>query len=154
MHLRHGRTKSPPRTTPTALQPHRLPPHHLPLSSQSMRRHHRARSRPLLGAGQAQHGSMKTKINTFLGPAVCRVQQPRPMKRWSLQHIIRAKDLGCTHLQMLLPLNPGSIRDAHSVSIHTNLKMERLQRRARALHHLWCDKVNEKIISSTVLLVS
>lgn len=50
--------------------------------------------------------------------------------------------------------SPDSTQGALCVSTHTNLKMDRRQLRAPGRHHHWCDKVNEKITSLTVLLVS
>ena len=154
MHLRHGRTKFLPKTTPIALHLHQPLLHRLPRCSPLMHLHHRARSRPYLEVGQPQGGSMRMKINTFLFHIVCKARQPYRTRRGPSQHTFSAKHLECNHLRRLLLLNVGSIREGLSVSTHVNFKMGRTQTCARRHHHLWCDKVKEKIISSTVSLVS
>ena len=154
MRLRHGRTKSPPKTTPIALHLHQPLPHRLPRCSPSMRLHHRARSHPYLEVGQAQGGSMSRKFNSFPVHIVCKARQPHRTRRWSSQNTLNANHLECSHLRRLLLLNVGSIQEELSDSTRVILKMGRSQTCARGHHHLWCDKVKEKIISSTVLLVS
>ena len=93
MHLRHGRTKSPPKITLIALHLHQPLPRRLPRCSPLMHFHHRAQSRPYLEVGQAQGGSMRMKINTFLVHMVCKARQPHRMRRWPLQHTLNANHL-------------------------------------------------------------
>ena len=152
MRLRLGRTIFPPRTTLTVLhspQLHLRPPHR---SFPWMLLRLRAPSRPQL-VGRARRGTarMNMRISTLSHDKV--PQAHRTKKRSSLhQTCLLDRDLN----YVLKPLlrSPDSTRGEHSVSTHMSVKMERVCYHALDHHHLWCDKVNEKRISSTVLLVS
>lgn len=156
MRLRLGRTTSPPRTTLTVLhspQLHLRPPHR---SSPWMLLHLRAPSRPR-SVGRARHGTARMKMRTSTFRAVTsheKVLQAHRTKKKSSLHHTRLLDHDLSYVLKPLLRSPDSTRGEHSVSTHTSLKMERFHHHALDHHHLWCDKVKEKRILSTVLLVS
>ena len=155
MHLCHGRTTPPPRTTPIALHSHQQ--HLLPLlqSFPWMRLHLRAPSRPR-PAGRARHGIARTKATINILRAVAphkKTLRAHQTKKPSLPHTCLL-DLGLGHVLKPLRQSHDSTRDERSVSTHMSLKTGRFHRHALDHRRLWCDKVNEKKILLIALLVS
>lgn len=156
MHLRHGRTVSPTKTTPIAL--HSLQRHlHPPLRSSLWTPPHlRAPSHPRLD-GRARHGIARTRMRISTSRTatshngivrICRMKRPLS------HHTCLALKVEPNYLLKPLPSSLDSTRGGHNVSTHTNLKMERAWHHALDHRHLWCDKVTAKRILSTVLSVS
>lgn len=155
MHLRSGRTKPPtmPKATPAALRLLQLPPHLLHQYSLWTLLRPKAHSRRL-PAGRAHLGPAKMKTHTSrasMDPST--VLRSQRMRGSLLLRSFLGLDFQFDQLPRLSHPSLDNIRGEHSVSAHANLRMERVDHRALGHHHLWCDKVNEKIISSTVLLV-
>jgi hypothetical protein len=75
-------------------------------------------------------------------------------KKLLLRRIIHTLHSGPSRILGSLHTNLDSTLGAPNVSAHIGPKMDRPQLHALGHHHHWCDKVNEKITSSIVLLVS
>lgn len=159
MHLCTGRT-TPFRTkiphiphlqypTRTAPRPPQSPLHPPTPHSQSMRHPLRVlkhRRTPGQVPQIARPGS-RTRTSQATSPH----SNPR---RSSSRPMIHTLQIESNRMLRLLQMELDSTLGAPSVLAPIDPKMDRPHLHALGRHHLWCDKVNEKIISSIVLLVS